>query len=77
MLLLRGYADYMQTPGFQKGLEKLEKISRSKRCALMCAEGVYWRCHRSLIADALILKKRKVFHILVKKPLSLTDALLF
>lgn len=63
----RGYADYMQTPGFKKGLEKLEKIAQNKRCALMCAEAVYWRCHRSLIADALILKKWKVFHILGKK----------
>lgn len=63
----RGYADYMQTPDFKKGLEKLEKISQNKRCALMCAEAVYWRCHRSLIADALILKKWKVFHILSKK----------
>ncbi len=63
----RGYADYMQTPDFEKGLEKLEKISQNKRCALMCAEALYWRCHRSLVADALILKKWKVFHILSKK----------
>lgn len=63
----RGYADYMQTPGFKKGLEKLEKIARRNRCALMCAEAVYWRCHRNLVADALILKKWKVFHIMSKK----------
>lgn len=60
----RGYADYMQTLGFKKGLDKLEKISQKKRCALMCAEAVYWRCHRNLIADALVVKKWKVFHIL-------------
>jgi len=63
----RGFADYMQTPSFQKGLEKLEKLIHKKRCALMCAEGVPWRCHRSLIADALTKKKVKVYHIQSKK----------
>jgi uncharacterized protein (DUF488 family) len=63
----RGFADYMQTPSFQKGLEKLKKIAKEKCCAIMCAEGVPWRCHRSLIADALTIKKYKVFHIQSKK----------
>jgi uncharacterized protein (DUF488 family) len=63
----RGYADYMQTPGFETGLGKLEKIAKKKRCALMCAEAVPWRCHRSLVADALTSKKWKVFHIQSKK----------
>lgn len=63
----RGFADYMQTPAFQTGLDKLEKLAQKKRCVLMCAEGVPWRCHRSLIADALTIKKRKVFHIQSKK----------
>lgn len=63
----RGYADYMQTTAFQKGLEKLEKIASKKRCALMCAEAVPWRCHRSLVADALSVHKWKVFHLLSKK----------
>lgn len=63
----RGFADYMQTPAFQIGLEKLEKIAKKKRCVLMCAEGVPWRCHRSLIADALTIKKYKVFHIQSRK----------
>lgn len=63
----RGFADYMQTPAFQKGLEKLEKVAQKKRCVLMCAEGNPWRCHRSLIADALTLKKWQVFHIQSKK----------
>lgn len=63
----RGFADYMQTPAFQKGLEKLEKLAKKKRCVLMCAEGVFWRCHRSLIADALKIKKYKVLHIQSKK----------
>lgn len=63
----RGFADYMQTPDFQIGLEKLEKIMIKKRCVLMCAEAVPWRCHRNLIADALKIKKYKVFHIQSKK----------
>ena len=66
-LSFRGFADYMQTPAFQKGLEKLEKLAQKKRCALMCAEGVPWRCHRSLVADALTVKHWKVFHIQSQK----------
>lgn len=63
----RGFADYMQTEDFKKGLEKLEKLALKKRCALMCAEAVPWRCHRSLIADALTLNNWKVFHIQSRK----------
>lgn len=73
----RGFADYMQTPSFQKGLEKLEKIADKKACALMCAEAVPWRCHRSLIADALTVKKWKVFHIQSKKTAKLHKRTLF
>jgi len=62
-LSFRGFADYMQTEDFSLGLEQLEKIARRKRTAIMCAEAVPWRCHRSLVADALTLKKWKVFHI--------------
>ena len=50
----RGYADYMATPEFDEGVEALLKLARKKPTALMCAEAVPWRCHRSLIADALI-----------------------
>lgn len=50
----RGYADYMQTPEFRKQLDHLIKLARSERVAIMCAEAVPWRCHRSLIADALV-----------------------
>ena len=57
----------MQTADFAKGLEKLEKLAEKKRCALMCAEAVPWRCHRSLICDALTVKKWKAFHIQSKK----------
>jgi uncharacterized protein (DUF488 family) len=49
----RGYADYMQTPEFEAALEALIKLGTEKRSAFMCAEAVPWRCHRSLIADAL------------------------
>lgn len=63
----RGYADYMQTPAFEKALRNLEKIGQKKRCVLMCAEAVPWRCHRSLIADALTINNWTVFHIQSKK----------
>lgn len=47
----RGYADYMQSPAFAAGLEQLIQIALAKPTAIMCAEAVPWRCHRSLIAD--------------------------
>ena len=49
----RGYADYMQTQAFADGLDQLIQMSRTRRTAIMCAEAVPWRCHRSLVADAL------------------------
>jgi uncharacterized protein (DUF488 family) len=52
----RGFADYMQTPEFAAGLKRLMKLARQKRSAIMCAEAVPWRCHRSLIADALVVR---------------------
>ena len=52
-LSFRGYADYMQTPEFAAELSALIELARTDRVALMCAEAVPWRCHRSLIADAL------------------------
>lgn len=52
----RGYADYMQTPEFDQSLEELIQMARLKRVAIMCAEAVPWRCHRSLIADALVVR---------------------
>lgn len=53
----RGYADYMQTPEFERNLEELIALSSEHRTAIMCAEAVPWRCHRSLIADALIARE--------------------
>lgn len=63
-LSFRGFADYMQTPEFAAGLARLEKLAQTKRCAIMCAEAVPWRCHRSLLADALTVRGHAVEHIM-------------
>ena len=63
-LSFRGYADYMGTEEFVEGLSKLEKIATKRRTAIMCAEAVPWRCHRSLIGDALTKDKWNVFDIM-------------
>lgn len=55
----RGFADYMQTNEFEIGIDKLIELAASKRIALMCAEALPWRCHRSLIADALVVRNIK------------------
>lgn len=52
----RGYADYMQTPEFEENLEELIALARTERVVIMCAEAVPWRCHRSLIGDALTVR---------------------
>ena len=52
----RGYADYMQTPEFEQSLDELIQLANQERIVLMCAEAVPWRCHRSLIADALLVR---------------------
>ncbi len=59
----RGFADYMQTPGFEQGLAQLRALAAKGRVALMCAEAVPWRCHRSLVADALTVRGAHVEHI--------------
>jgi uncharacterized protein (DUF488 family) len=60
----QGYADYMQTPEFERHLQELIDLARHERVALMCAEAVPWRCHRMLIADALVVRGIPVEHIL-------------
>ena len=60
----RGYADYMQTDEFEQALERLLQLCAGKRCAVMCAEALPWRCHRSLVADALVARGIPVEHIL-------------
>jgi uncharacterized protein (DUF488 family) len=63
----RGYADYMQTSAFEEGLHALIRMSRERRTAIMCAEAVPWRCHRSLVADALEVRGIQVVEILSEK----------
>jgi uncharacterized protein (DUF488 family) len=60
----RGYADYMQTPAFAQSLTTLIELAATGSTAIMCAEAVPWRCHRSLIADALTARGITVEHIL-------------
>lgn len=59
----RGYADHMATPEFEEGLRALRDLARAGPVALLCAEAVPWRCHRSLIADALLARGVVVQHI--------------
>jgi len=59
----RGYADYMQSDDFERGLEELVAWSAEGSTAIMCAEAVWWRCHRQLIADALVARGIEVRHI--------------
>jgi len=60
----RNYADYAGTPAFQAGLERLRMLGRDRCTAIMCAEAVWWRCHRRIIADYLISAGESVLHIL-------------
>src|SRR5690606_3611140 len=63
-LSFRGYADYMASDDFKNGIEDLKKLAENKRVAIMCSEVLWWRCHRSMIADALKVQDWKVNHIL-------------
>lgn len=63
----RGYADYMQTPEFSENVEQVARLARHACCVLMCAEAVPWRCHRSLIADALTVRGVRVEDIISGK----------
>ncbi len=60
----RGFADYMQTQEFEEALQKLIQLAKEKRVCVMCAEALPWRCHRSLIADALLIRGIRVEHIM-------------
>ncbi len=71
----RGYADFMQTPAFEAALAQLIQMASRKPTAIMCAEAVPWRCHRSLIADALIVRGWRVVDLMSEssaKPHTLT-----
>lgn len=65
----RGFADYMQTEEFEEAVLKLVEVAEKKMTVIMCAEAVPWRCHRSLIADALTVRGVKVVHIMCKTSL--------
>ena len=71
------YADYALTAPFRCGLARLRELGHERRCAIMCAEAVWWRCHRRIIADYLIAAGETVFHLVGKdriKPARLTEA---
>lgn len=59
-----GYADYMETSHFKKGLEILKEIALKRRTAIMCSEAVWWRCHRSMVSDDLKAQDWNVMHIM-------------
>lgn len=63
----RGYADHMETSEFAKGLEMLERIAKVHRTVIVCAEAVPWRCHRNLVADALVVRGWEVEHIMTER----------
>lgn len=63
----RSFADYMETEEFKEGIDELIKIAEKNRTAIMCAEVLWWRCHRSLISDYMKLNGWKVIHILSEK----------
>lgn len=71
----RGYADHMETPAFAEALERLLALAAEMPTAIMCAEAVPWRCHRQLVADALVARGVEVLHILDSgaKPHALTS----
>jgi len=60
----RNYADYAETGEFRAGLDGLRALARDDRCAIMCAEAVWWRCHRRIIADCLLADGTRVEHIM-------------
>lgn len=59
----KNYADYAETQPFQAGLRKLLALAAAKSCAIMCAEAVWWRCHRRIVADYAITRGLRVFHV--------------
>jgi uncharacterized protein (DUF488 family) len=74
-LSFRGYADYMQSPIFAENVQRVAELATRERCVLMCAEAVPWRCHRSLIGDALLVRGVGVEDIIgpgKRKPHTLT-----
>lgn len=60
----RSYADYMETGSFTQGIDQLERVARAARACFLCSEAVWWRCHRSMIADHLKARAWRVRHIM-------------
>ena len=60
----RNYADYALTDDFRRGLDFLLDLGSRRRCAIMCAEALWWRCHRRIVADYLLVRGATVFHIM-------------
>jgi uncharacterized protein (DUF488 family) len=60
----RAYADYTETPEFEDGLNELTKAARKVRTAVMCSEGLWWRCHRRIISDYLAMHGWEVMHVM-------------
>ncbi|HWC72872.1 MAG TPA: DUF488 domain-containing protein [Gemmatimonadales bacterium] len=60
----RNYADYALSPDFRAGVDNLIALGHLQRCAIMCAEAVWWRCHRRIIADYLLARHETVFHLM-------------
>jgi uncharacterized protein (DUF488 family) len=71
------YADYALSEPFRSGLARLRALGQERRCAIMCAEAVWWRCHRRIISDYLLAAGETVLHILGKghiEPAQMTEA---
>ena len=72
----RNYADYAETPAFRAGLAELERLATDRTTAIMCAEAVWWRCHRRLVTDYMLTRGWEVIHVMTpgkQEPASLTD----
>ncbi|MEZ5565453.1 MAG: DUF488 domain-containing protein [Gammaproteobacteria bacterium] len=70
------YADYALSASFREGLDRLIALGRTQRCAMMCSEAVWWRCHRRIVSDHLIARGEAVFHLMNKDsvvPANLTE----
>jgi uncharacterized protein (DUF488 family) len=71
------YADYALSPQFHRGLDRLIELGTVKPCAVMCSEAVWWRCHRRIIADYLLIRGETVYHLMDRdraQPAALTEA---
>ncbi len=60
----RSYADYADTAEFAEGIKRLSELAAIRRCAIMCSEGLWWRCHRRIIADHMMVRGWQVLHIM-------------